>query len=495
MCTMSVESQESEWVRGDPEARGTCTQCSAPIWAVGNSTALCHQCACDFASQPAEVMVSSATSDEVRQLNWIEVHDLGLHDFAPMEDQVALRESSATRAGVTVGGADPDVWELLTQDDDIPRRQGQDTLPRQLESEALVRRADRAAARRTEEDAQQLMSASATERTAEEDDEHPSEPWELMASSPRAAAQAARAALSPPAATSSARTVFDALAAALRRREPGISRAASAWPTAIGTQQVQAGATGTAAIHTQGGESSAEDMPVELARDADPLDSMPFEVWADLPADFWEDLPAEFWSVVPAEVLATLPEGVRRREDSEFVQHVIAANLIEELHEAETALTGSAAAATSMSSPSNELGQLANSDVQATSGTSGGGSSSSAAEPFGWDEVATEASLQNSSSSVGAATQTPRGETLDPTVASAVSLTQSDELPVAELLAPGQAVCIVCVKAAAVATFVHGLTGHTACCLRCAQEVQRRGNACPVCRQDFTAVIRNFVAA
>mmetsp|Transcript_81825 Transcript_81825/g.227903 ORF Transcript_81825/g.227903 Transcript_81825/m.227903 type:complete len:592 (-) Transcript_81825:92-1867(-) len=52
--------------------------------------------------------------------------------------------------------------------------------------------------------------------------------------------------------------------------------------------------------------------------------------------------------------------------------------------------------------------------------------------------------------------------------------------------------CIVCTDAPAVATFVHGFTGHTACCLSCAWELERRGSSCPVCRQPFSSIIRNF---
>eukprot|EP00927_Polykrikos_kofoidii_P059435 TRINITY_DN5458_c0_g1_i1.p1 TRINITY_DN5458_c0_g1~~TRINITY_DN5458_c0_g1_i1.p1 ORF type:complete len:206 (-),score=35.20 TRINITY_DN5458_c0_g1_i1:171-788(-) len=47
-------------------------------------------------------------------------------------------------------------------------------------------------------------------------------------------------------------------------------------------------------------------------------------------------------------------------------------------------------------------------------------------------------------------------------------------------------------EAPAVMTFVHGESGHTACCYDCAMEVQRRRRRCPVCRQQFTSVIRNY---
>ncbi|CAK0843667.1 unnamed protein product [Prorocentrum cordatum] len=62
-------------------------------------------------------------------------------------------------------------------------------------------------------------------------------------------------------------------------------------------------------------------------------------------------------------------------------------------------------------------------------------------------------------------------------------------------LGEGEPACVVCAEAAAVATFVHGATGHTACCVPCAEELQRRRDLrCPVCRQPFTSVIRTFSA-
>lgn len=53
--------------------------------------------------------------------------------------------------------------------------------------------------------------------------------------------------------------------------------------------------------------------------------------------------------------------------------------------------------------------------------------------------------------------------------------------------------CILCCSQPANMTFVHGQSGHTVCCRRCAMEVQKMpGSRCPVCNQQFTAVITNF---
>merc|ERR1712218_259432 len=56
----------------------------------------------------------------------------------------------------------------------------------------------------------------------------------------------------------------------------------------------------------------------------------------------------------------------------------------------------------------------------------------------------------------------------------------------------GDGVCIICTESRANATFVHGSTGHTACCVECAEQMCTQGGTCPICRQGFTAVIRNF---
>lgn len=60
--------------------------------------------------------------------------------------------------------------------------------------------------------------------------------------------------------------------------------------------------------------------------------------------------------------------------------------------------------------------------------------------------------------------------------------------------APNPATCVVCLVAPVEATFVHGLSGHTVCCMNCAQAVRGAGGQCPICRQQVQAVIRNFLA-
>lgn len=175
-------------------------------------------------------------------------------------------------------------------------------------------------------------------------------------------------------------------------------------------------------------------------------------------ADSWEETPSdrgpELWSVVPAEVLAS---SERRRSDLDAqggegaaVQHVIAGGIIVENSEATESSTPVLPHWTEFANDVHE---------------------------------ADEALLHNSSPE-----SAMRRRCGDNTVDLEAPAASSSELP-----ALGQSLCIVCVKAAAVATFVHGLTGHTACCLPCAQEVQRRGCSCPVCRLPFTSVIRNFV--
>eukprot|EP00746_Dinoflagellata_sp_MGD_P010305 gnl/MRDRNA2_/MRDRNA2_121228_c0_seq1.p1 gnl/MRDRNA2_/MRDRNA2_121228_c0~~gnl/MRDRNA2_/MRDRNA2_121228_c0_seq1.p1 ORF type:complete len:378 (+),score=93.77 gnl/MRDRNA2_/MRDRNA2_121228_c0_seq1:55-1134(+) len=52
--------------------------------------------------------------------------------------------------------------------------------------------------------------------------------------------------------------------------------------------------------------------------------------------------------------------------------------------------------------------------------------------------------------------------------------------------------CVICIDAVADATFVHGETGHTVCCLRCAKQVEELADTCPMCRQPFLMVIKNF---
>jgi len=52
--------------------------------------------------------------------------------------------------------------------------------------------------------------------------------------------------------------------------------------------------------------------------------------------------------------------------------------------------------------------------------------------------------------------------------------------------------CIICMLAPADATFVHGETGHTVCCLSCAKRVKLQQGTCPTCRMPIESVIRCF---
>lgn len=54
--------------------------------------------------------------------------------------------------------------------------------------------------------------------------------------------------------------------------------------------------------------------------------------------------------------------------------------------------------------------------------------------------------------------------------------------------------CLVCFSSQRTATFVHGETGHIACCLECARVLKGRGDPCPVCRLPVDAVIQHFWA-
>jgi RNA polymerase subunit RPABC4/transcription elongation factor Spt4 len=52
--------------------------------------------------------------------------------------------------------------------------------------------------------------------------------------------------------------------------------------------------------------------------------------------------------------------------------------------------------------------------------------------------------------------------------------------------------CVVCQSAARNATFVHQGTGHTVCCLACANLIHNTKHNCPVCRRKIDVVIQNF---
>ena len=58
----------------------------------------------------------------------------------------------------------------------------------------------------------------------------------------------------------------------------------------------------------------------------------------------------------------------------------------------------------------------------------------------------------------------------------------------------GDVLCVVCLSAPRNASFIHGETGHIACCLRCARALKARGDTCPVCRMHIERVIQHFWA-
>jgi len=54
--------------------------------------------------------------------------------------------------------------------------------------------------------------------------------------------------------------------------------------------------------------------------------------------------------------------------------------------------------------------------------------------------------------------------------------------------------CLVCFSSYRNSTFVHGESGHIACCLECARVLKGRGDPCPVCRLPIDSVIQHFWA-
>jgi len=54
--------------------------------------------------------------------------------------------------------------------------------------------------------------------------------------------------------------------------------------------------------------------------------------------------------------------------------------------------------------------------------------------------------------------------------------------------------CVICLSNPRNCTFVHGDTGHIACCLECARVVKANGDSCPVCRNPIEKVIQHFWA-
>lgn len=69
----------------------------------------------------------------------------------------------------------------------------------------------------------------------------------------------------------------------------------------------------------------------------------------------------------------------------------------------------------------------------------------------------------------------------------------AEEAAVTAMIADGTAgtgTCVICFDRPAIMTFVHGRTGHKACCPQCARQIPRR--KCPVCRQTFSSVILTY---
>lgn len=52
--------------------------------------------------------------------------------------------------------------------------------------------------------------------------------------------------------------------------------------------------------------------------------------------------------------------------------------------------------------------------------------------------------------------------------------------------------CIVCFENTKNATFIHGRTGHTCCCLMCAENIYENDFPCPICCEPIDMVIQNF---
>mgnify|MGYP005994760623 CR=1 FL=1 len=50
--------------------------------------------------------------------------------------------------------------------------------------------------------------------------------------------------------------------------------------------------------------------------------------------------------------------------------------------------------------------------------------------------------------------------------------------------------CVVCFSDKKDSAFIHGEVGHVACCYRCAIDVQERGMACPICKEDIELVVK-----
>jgi len=110
------------------------------------------------------------------------------------------------------------------------------------------------------------------------------------------------------------------------------------------------------------------------------------------------------------------------------------------------------------------------------------------------DEGASETASVSASTSSGTMAAPVLSASLDPAAIPTIDAARAHQL--SDTSAVSSSSCVICMQAPAVATFIHGDTGHTACCMPCAEELRRRprGQRCPVCRVPFTTIIRNFAA-
>lgn len=53
--------------------------------------------------------------------------------------------------------------------------------------------------------------------------------------------------------------------------------------------------------------------------------------------------------------------------------------------------------------------------------------------------------------------------------------------------------CVVCATRPKTGCIIHGSSGHQVCCYRCAKQLRRSNQPCPVCRKSIQKVIKNFV--
>ena len=58
----------------------------------------------------------------------------------------------------------------------------------------------------------------------------------------------------------------------------------------------------------------------------------------------------------------------------------------------------------------------------------------------------------------------------------------------------GDDTCVICLDAPKDAGIVHDGSVHVCCCLKCARELHRQGQSCPLCRQHIEVVLRTFVS-